>query len=118
MTDDEQTGMQCEATHEYGEIPPPPRAASEKRSQEIARMWINEEGHLEVMLKVGVWKDPAAWGMALVHMVRNLVEAYEGKLIDSDGNAAPKDEIFKLIVEGFTDEIEEPSGEPGTYLDS
>ncbi len=117
MTDDERTGLQCEAPDDYGEIPPPPRAGSEKQSQEIARMWVNEKGHLEVMLRVGVWHDPAVWGMALVDVVRHLAEAYEEKLT-CDGESVSKDEIFKRIVEGFTDELEEPSGEPGAYLDS
>ncbi len=119
MADDERTGLglQCETSKDYGELPPPPRAGSEERSQEIARMWINEKGHMEVMLRVGVWNDPFTWGMALADMVAHLAEGYVDKLT-CDGEKVDKEEILKRIVDGFTDELEKPTDKPGEYLDS
>ncbi len=54
----------------------PEVALRDEKSYEIARVWV-AEGAEHVSLLVGVWKDPAAWGILLADLARHVVNAFE-----------------------------------------
>jgi hypothetical protein len=54
----------------------PDAAKKDPKSFELLRVWVaNNSQH--VSLRVGVWKDPAAWGIMLGDLVRHIVNSYE-----------------------------------------
>ena len=53
----------------------PGAAKMDGSSFEIVRVWIANNGQ-QVSLMVGVWNDPAAWGMMLADLARHIARAY------------------------------------------
>lgn len=54
----------------------PAAAKSDPGSFELLRVWVaNNDQH--VSLRVGVWADPAAWGIMLADLVKHVVNSYE-----------------------------------------
>lgn len=47
-------------------------------AKEIARVWI-VDGKQQVALTRELWNDPAAWGLILVDVAREIAKAYEGE---------------------------------------
>ncbi|MEO6394213.1 MAG: DUF5076 domain-containing protein [Pyrinomonadaceae bacterium] len=60
--------------HEELIIPNP--ALSDANSFELLRVWIANNGQ-HVSLRVGVWEDPAAWGIMLVDLARHIAKAHQ-----------------------------------------
>ena len=57
------------------ELPPPPGAAIDpKRSQEVLRAWIVNQG-LQVSLQ-RAFEDPSVWGILLVDLARHAARIY------------------------------------------
>ncbi|QDV91523.1 hypothetical protein RAS2_26250 [Phycisphaerae bacterium RAS2] len=53
----------------------PTAAHEDSRSCELLRVWIaNKQQH--VALRVGAWKDPAAWGIMLCDLMKHIANAY------------------------------------------
>jgi hypothetical protein len=59
------------------ELPMPDAAQKDMNSFELIRIWIaNNDQHFS--LRTEVWEDPAAWGIMLSDLVKNLANTYEG----------------------------------------
>ena len=58
------------------ELPIPPAAVGSSSARELARVWA-ADGNQHVSLEVGVWEDPAAWGLFLVDLARHVSVAYQ-----------------------------------------
>jgi hypothetical protein len=84
------------------ELPIPPIAASDRDSQEIARIWA-AHGSQHVALATGLWEDPAAWGIMLVDLAHHVANAYE------QGAGLDRSEVLARIREGFDAEWESPT---------
>ncbi len=54
----------------------PEPARTDARSFELLRVWIAHEDQ-HVSLRVGVWKEPEAWGMMLSDLARHIAAAFE-----------------------------------------
>jgi hypothetical protein len=78
-------------------MPVPPRPQPGASSVDIARVWATE-GELHVALTADVWEDPAAWGIMLVDLARQVAEAYERS------RGITQSEALARLREGFDDE--------------
>jgi hypothetical protein len=85
-----------------GPLPPPADVALDPRAVEIARVWITTEGQ-RATLAASLWDDPAAWGLMLVDLARQIAEAYA-----KDQGVASADALAR-IREGFDAEWEHPT---------
>jgi hypothetical protein len=87
-----------------GELPIPDVARSDEAALEIARIWSAGGGQL-VSLRVGVWRDPAAWGIALADVARHVASAYaeQGHRLD---------DALRRIRDGFDAEWAHPTDGP------
>jgi hypothetical protein len=54
----------------------PEAARRDASSFEILRVWIADQGQ-HVSLQVGVWKDPAAWGIMLADLAHHVAKSYQ-----------------------------------------
>lgn len=81
------------------EIAAPPSVRDDDKSFELARLWI-ADGSPRVALRVGVWDDPAAWGVLLADVARHIAVAYS----QSGGHDAA-DALERVLI-GFRAEFE------------
>jgi hypothetical protein len=88
-----------------GALEVPPVAAKSRDSLEVARIWV-AEGDQHVMLRVGAWEDPAAWGVLLVDFARHLARGYEQSV-----GRSPIETLARIRA-GFDAEWESPTDEP------
>jgi hypothetical protein len=58
------------------ELPIPPAVLDDAKARELIRVWA-ASGKQHLSLATGLWDDPAAWGITLVDLARNLARAYE-----------------------------------------
>ena len=80
----------------------PEAAKNDPNSIEIIRVWIaNKDQHFT--LRVGLWDDPAAWGLLLADLARNIARSYEQ---DTAVNLQAALERIKLA---FSAELENPT---------
>lgn len=57
------------------ELKIPEAAQTDTSSLEILRVWIaNKEQHCSI--RVGVWDDPAAWGIVLADLAQHVANSY------------------------------------------
>ena len=54
----------------------PEAAQRDGNSLEIIRVWV-AGGNQHFTLRVGLWEDPAAWGLLLADLARNVAASYE-----------------------------------------
>ncbi|MDG3002333.1 DUF5076 domain-containing protein [Paludisphaera mucosa] len=85
-----------------GPLPPPADVALDPRAVEIARVWITSEGQ-RASLAATLWDDPAAWGLMLVDLARQVAKAFAA---EQGGEAA---EVLARIREGFDAEWDHPT---------
>ena len=85
----------------------PALAARDPRSFELLRVWI-AEGSQAITLQPGIWQDPAAWGVMLADLARNIVTVHAGADPDLDTEA-----FLAALLEGFDTEIESVLNEFG-----
>ena len=78
----------------------PALAAKDERSFELLRVWI-AEGSQAITLQPGIWQDPAAWGVMLADLARNIVTVHAEADPDLDTEA-----FLAAMLEGFDTEIE------------
>jgi len=83
----------------------PDAALRDSKSLEILRIWI-AEGRQHVSLRIGVWDDPAAWGLMLADLMRHIVNTYK------PGTASDRERILERIRLGLAAELESPTDEP------
>jgi hypothetical protein len=72
----------------------PAKAQDDPHSVEVARIWA-AGGCQHVSLKVGQWRDPAAWGIMLVDLARHVALAYQQL------ESRELDDTMARIKEGF-----------------
>jgi hypothetical protein len=58
------------------ELPVPADVTGDPRALELLRVWGAHRKQL-FTINTHVWKDPAAWGLLLVDLARNIAKAYE-----------------------------------------
>jgi uncharacterized protein DUF5076 len=76
----------------------PDDARTDAGSFEILRLWIaNNDQH--VSLRMGVWEDPAAWGIMLADLARHVAASYA-----QDARLDPG-EALERIKEGLDAEL-------------
>ena len=85
----------------------PALAAKDARSFELLRVWI-AEGSQAITLQPGIWQDPAAWGVMLAELARNIVTVHAEADADLDTEA-----FLAALLEGFDTEIESVLNEFG-----
>jgi hypothetical protein len=54
----------------------PDAAKGDPKSFELLRVWIANKGQ-HVSLRVGVWNDPAAWGIMLADLAKHIANSYD-----------------------------------------
>jgi hypothetical protein len=80
----------------------PEAAQHDKNSMEIIRVWIaNKNQHFT--LRVGLWDDPAAWGLLLADLARNIAKSYE-----QDAAVDPLGALERIRL-AFNTELENPT---------
>jgi hypothetical protein len=78
----------------FNELQIPPAATSDPNAVEIARIWAaNNAQH--VSLNVGLWDDPAAWGLMLADLARHAANYYH------QVHGYPVDKVLARIKEGL-----------------
>jgi hypothetical protein len=83
------------------ELVPPPAAADDVMSFEIARVWV-ANGAQHVRLRSDVWPDPAAWGIVLAELARHVALAYHQR----EDHAV--EDVLGRVLAGFQSELETP----------
>jgi hypothetical protein len=71
-------------------------------AREIVRIWANGDAQ-NFVLRIDVWRDPAAWGLLLVDLARHIAKAYAQKYGGS------VDEVLARVKEGIDAEFSSPS---------
>jgi hypothetical protein len=82
------------------ELEPPPMATADRNSREILRVWTSA-GPVQLALQTA-WKDPAAWGLALVDIARHAANAYAAEGHD-------REEVLQRIRQYFEAEWDSPT---------
>ena len=94
-----------------GALSIPDTVSEDSDAAEIARVWA-ASGKQHISLRVGVWKDPAAWGVFLVDLARHAANAYQ------QDEGRDRQHVLSRIKEGFNAEWDSPTDEPeGRLLD-
>jgi len=75
-------------------------ALKDAASFELIRVWVAEQSQ-QISLRPGVWQDPAAWGVMLADLARNIVQVHMENDEELDGAA-----FVAALLEGFDTEIE------------
>jgi hypothetical protein len=83
----------------------PEAAVKDSKSFEILRVWIANKGQ-HVSLRVGLWSDPAAWGIMLSDLARHVANSYE-----QDEGLATKDTLQRIKA-AFDAELGSPTDNP------
>jgi Domain of unknown function (DUF5076) len=83
-------------------LPVPHTTEGDPNALEIARIW-TAHGRQHVLIRTGIWDDPAAWGIMLVDFARHVANAYE-----ADGRA-DYFEVLAKIREMFDAEWDSPT---------
>jgi hypothetical protein len=89
----------------HGELVIPTQAATDQEASELVRIW-SSGGDQYVTLRVGVWADPAAWGLLLVDLAKHIANAYA-----QDQGLQPAS-VLNRIREGFEAEWSSPTDTP------
>jgi hypothetical protein len=78
----------------------PAAAQKDAASFELIRVWVAQQSQ-QISLRPGVWEDPAAWGVMLADLARNIVQVH---VENDDGLDA--EAFVASLLEGFDTEIE------------
>ncbi len=78
----------------------PAAAQKDAASFELIRVWVAQQSQ-QISLRPGVWEDPAAWGVMLADLARNIVQVHVENDEDLDAEA-----FVAALLEGFDTEIE------------
>ena len=91
--------------HESGTLRIPDAARQDPKSTEMLRAWV-ANGGLHCVLRMGVWKDPAARGILLADVVRHVANAHQ------ESDVAVVNDVIQRIRDGFDAELDGPTDEP------
>ena len=87
------------------QLPIPAAAQRDPKSFELLRVWVADQRQ-HVSLRVGVWNDPAAWGLMLADLAKHIVSTYEQEL------AKDRLQTLQRIKAAFDAELESPTDTP------
>ena len=87
-----------------GELKIPGDAKDNQDAQEILRVWSSGE-HQDFVVRYDIWEDPAAWGLLLVDVARQVARAFHER-------GHNKEQVYHRILEGFRVEAENPTDDP------
>ena len=91
-------------TH-LGQLAIPSEVAADRDASELVRVWVSR-GQQHVVLRVGAWPDPAAWGLALVDLAKHVDNSYaQERKVGVDG-------VLRRIKEGLDAEWSSPTDVP------
>ena len=90
---------------EGAELLIPQTAEADPNAFEVARLWIANQGQ-HVSLRVGVWSDPAAWGVLLADLARHVANAY------AQESSLDANETLQRIKAGFDVEMTHATDNP------
>jgi len=76
------------------ELPIPPAAQRSSDAAEIISVWISD-GAPSVVVRSGIWDDPASWGILLADILGHIVKAHA-----NTGGIGP-DVFRRRVLEGF-----------------
>jgi hypothetical protein len=83
----------------------PNAAKADLKSFEILRVWVANKGQ-HISLRVGVWNDPAAWGIMLADLAKHIANAY------NQDAALDRQKTLRRIEAAFNAEMVEPTDDP------
>ncbi len=89
----------------HNEIQVPEAAQNDANSFELLRVWVANKGQ-HVSLRVGVWQDPASWGIMLSDLIQHIANAYHQE------EGMNKDTVFQRILEGINAELSSSTDRP------
>ena len=72
----------------------PEAAIQDAKSFELLRLWVASQDQ-HVSLRVGVWKDPAAWGVVLADLARHVANAY------AQNASMDRDDVLERVQAAF-----------------
>jgi hypothetical protein len=94
------------SAHNELQIPEP--AEHDPNSFELLRVWLANKGQ-HVSLRVGVWKDPAAWGVMLCDLMQHVANAYQ------QDQGLDRTTTLRRIKEGMDAELSSPTDHPSGH---
>ena len=83
----------------------PDAAKTDPKSFELLRVWVANKGQ-HVSLRVGVWSEPAAWGIMLADLAKHIVNSYEKDA------ALDRLKVLQRIKAAFDTELANATDEP------
>ena len=87
----------------------PEAAKKDPKAIELLRIWlVGEQQH--VSLRVGVWDDPAGWGIMLADLARHVANSYQ----QSRGQNA--NEALERIKAAIDAELSSPTDSPSGQI--
>lgn len=87
------------------ELAAPQDAANNDNAMEITRIWCIR-GEQQFVLASDVWDDPAAWGLLLADLARQVAKSYA----ESSPQVSERTALER-VKEGFDIEWEHPTGQ-------
>lgn len=83
----------------------PQKVLNDSEARELLRVWISGDAQT-FALRPDAWSDPAAWGLLLVDLARQVAQGYAQKLgVDAEA-------VLARIKEGFDAEWAVPTDVP------
>jgi len=87
----------------------PNAAKTDTNSFEILRVWVANKGQ-HVSVRVGVWKDPIAWGVVLADLANHVANAYH------QDQGLDRIETLRRIKAAIDAELTSPTDEPSGQI--
>ncbi len=87
--------------NQSGQLLIPEAVKEDANAQEIIRVWIAKGGQ-HFTLRVGLWDDPATWGLLLADLAGNIAKSYE------QDAAVDARACLERIRQAFNVELESP----------
>ncbi|MFK8080642.1 MAG: DUF5076 domain-containing protein [Granulosicoccus sp.] len=72
-------------------------------AMELLRVW-HVNGNQEFIIATQVWEDPAAWGLLLADLARQIANTYGGNTVYEN-----RQQVLQRLKEGFDVEWENPT---------
>ncbi|MEO8552321.1 MAG: DUF5076 domain-containing protein [Kofleriaceae bacterium] len=85
------------------ELPVPPPVRADRNAREIVRVWASDQAPQTFVLDPAAYDDPAAWGLLLVDLARQVAAAMAGH------RNMDRREILSRIRAGFDAEWDAPA---------
>jgi hypothetical protein len=83
----------------------PAAVRQDPKSFELLRVWVANKGQ-HVSLRMGVWEDPAAWGIMLSDLMQHIANSYH------PDEGLERTNTLQRIKEGLDAELASPTDHP------